>query len=314
MVSSDPIMVENVGCARAIVRSTQFTTYPMEQMYIKLEAATSIDFSATRTLMRNLPVYMDGTEHKKTRKLMAARLAETRSAQEQSAKDALCDLHQKYFTRPCQFDLFRDFAHPLWRSISNSIVDFGPDVMNLVDQLPGLFAPTLSIRKRILLNQQIEGVLRDGDDGILVDLALATLGVRPFTGSFALSVFDLVRSNPGKKYSELPFEPHYNESSLTFIDRIASGDVSVEGRRFAKGDHVRCITRSDRYSQSDNTSNLYGVGSHVCLGRPISQYVIRLLPVIAKEYPVMLQCVDLSWQKNSVPFSMPATAVVRVDL
>ncbi|OOZ41785.1 hypothetical protein [Solemya elarraichensis gill symbiont] len=245
---------------------------------------------------------------------MALLVASTKKEQEEEARNTIDKLLQRFFTRRCEFDLVADFARPLWHSVATTISQCGDDSQEIIDSIPSLFSPVLSIRKREIINNRLSEIITRRGEENLLRIALAALGTRPFTGSLALSLYDAALRNNAGKVSALELGQGYRKSSLTYVDRISKTDGRIGSCQFSSGQRVRCITQSSEYTEEQNLSSLYGFGVHVCLGRPISQYIFDSLKEQLKDYGCRMTPLSLEMQENSDPFTMPLRAIARIEI
>lgn len=300
--------------AKEIIMSKDFRSYNMAEKYRELQSRSGIDFSASISLIETLPIFMDGNAHKATRKQMALHIASTKKEQEEAAIETADKLLRKFFTRNCKLDLLADFALPLWHSISAQIIRNEDDVQEIVDLIPSLFYPVLSIRKREQINSRLAEIINLKGEERLLGIALATLGARPFTGSLALSLYDAALQEKTGPVASFELGQGYRKSSLTYVDRISKSDASVGSCQFSSGQRVRCITQSSEYTEEQNLSSLYGFGTHICLGRPISQFTFNLLKEKLKTYDCRMIPENLEMMENCDPFTLPLRAIVSIEI
>lgn len=300
--------------AKDVIFSDDFATYDMAEKYRRLQARSGIDFSASIVVLEKLPLFMNGGAHREMRKKMATQVAATKSAQMQAVKDTTDNLLTTFFTSNQTIELVEDIAEPLWQSVSRKIASFDGSVVDIANQLPDLFFPTISIRKRESINNRLAAILDDmGEEGIL-QIALITLGARPYTGSIALSLYDAIANNPSGRLADIDLGAGFKKSSLTYVDRIAKADVCIEAQQFSAGQRARCITQSSAYSEQQNFESLYGFGKHLCLGRPISQFTFDYLKEKLRQYDCLVKAESMTMKKNTSPFTMPLHANVSVKV
>jgi hypothetical protein len=310
----EDILTIRLPDAKEIIMSKDFHSYNMADKYREMQSRSGIDFSASIRLIETLPIFMDGEEHKINRKKMALLIASTKSEQEKEARNTIDKLLQKFFTNRCELDLVSDFARPLWHSVAVKISQSEDDTQEVIDSIPSLFSPALSIRKREIINNRLSEIFsRQGEDNLL-HIALAALGTRPLTGSLALSLYDAALQSKTGKVSALELGRGYKKSSLTYVDRICTSETQIGSCQFSSGERARCITQSSEYTEEQNLSALYGFGAHVCLGRPISQFIFQHLKEGLKDFDCRIIPVKLEMQENSDPFTLPLRAIVRIEI
>lgn len=307
--------IEDAQTAKSVILSAEFTTYSMADRYRELSDRAKLDFSAAIKLLDHFPVFIDGEKHQKIRKVMAKWISETNSRQLAASQKTLVTLCSTLFRTGAEIDLVTDFCQPLWRSISSAIVPHDESMLELVDAIPSLFSPHLSIRERAKINAKIAIFLEthctQPDDNLLL-LCLASLGARPFVGTMGLSILDAFQAHPGAKMSEMAWAPLFTSSSLTFVDRIFSTPSERCPHLFERGDRVRCLTQSKSYTAEENRMALFGFGAHTCLGKSISKKVWELVVTAFSQLDLRVDCQSIEMNPHNDPFQMPASIKVAL--
>jgi hypothetical protein len=299
----------------SVLRSDHFGQYSMSERYRELKQRTGLDFDATIQLMDFLPAFLDGDRHKHIRRAMARQLAASKKLQEETASTRIALLFDKLFAPPNEIELVSQFALPLWREISASIVDRDRDAIDLVNELPLLFFPTLSIRERMKTNEKLRRFIENNQtnlDEAMCTLALRVLGAKPFVGSVVLSIYRTVAENAGKNSDEIQWPRTFPASSLTFVDRICKHAMQIGNDTFSVGARVRCFTQHEAYSSEENSVLLFGHGVHTCLGKGVSEFVWKALTQHLSQLRACLAPLDIEMDENTEPFSMPRVARIAI--
>lgn len=309
--------VEDAEIAKAIILSPDFKTYSMADRYRELQHRTGIDFSAAIRLLECLPVFIDGENHQRIRKVMAKQVSRTKECQLAAVRQSFNDLFHHAFRPTAEIDLVAGFAQPLWRSISSSIVPGNTEIHDLVDDIPTLFSPFLSIRERAKINDRIGRFLQnhaeaeDADERLIL-LCLGSLGARPFVGTLSLSLYELFRTHPDARMCEFTWPQIFPSSSLTYVDRICVNASEYPDLLVKKGERVRCLTQSSSYSAVENKQALFGFGAHTCLGKSISERVWSLVAETFSKSELRAECLGIVMSPHNDPFQMPATIKIRL--
>lgn len=287
----------------------------MADRYRQLQSRSNYDFSPAIKLLEHLPVFIDGDQHQTIRKVMAKQISRTQKCQFSASEEILERLITHALMPQRQIDLVSEFAQPLWRAISGSIVPREGAMPELVDDVPGLFSPLLSIRKRVEICDKIRAFLdacqADQEDSLIL-LCLASLGSRPFTGTLSLSLFDIIQKNPNRRFSEIEWPDIFPSSSLRYVDRICLRQTEISHQTFNQGDRVRCFTQLESYSGEDNTRSLFGFGIHTCLGKSISERIWRLIVDKFAKSDVRATSDHIIMSPHNDPFVMAASAYVSL--
>lgn len=284
----------------------------MAEVYREMSKNTGLDFSAVVRLMDNLPIFLSGNPHKERRREMAKVYAATRAQQDQAIEYALENIATRIEATHGAFDLFQEVSVPIWDAIFGAICPAKTALQELVSELPELFYPGTSVRHRKRLNDKLEVVLRESGDELLDQIALLTLGVRPLTATLALSLHKLARDNAGSRLCDIVFPASYPESALRFVDRIALQEVRPDGCPHPAGTRFRCISFDETYTPEQNEKSLYGMGAHVCLGRPISQFIWGRIGAFFAKSEKTIHPGELSVTVRE-PFVLPTTCIVIVS-
>jgi len=306
-MASEIKLVRNAELAKAIILSPEFTTYSMADRYRDLMRRTNVDFNAAITLLDHLPVFIDGDNHQRIRKLMAKQISRTKSDQLIAATKSLSHLVGKTFVAAREIELIAEFCQPLWRAISTTIVSQNEATLQLVDAVPGLFSPLLSIRERVKINDLIADFLAEHPaetDDELILVCLAALGARPFVGSLGLSLLEIFQRNKGIKLNEISWPKIFPSSSLTYVDRVFAGPEQSSAS-FETGDRVRCLTQYGGYTAEENRSALFGFGAHTCLGKSISEKVWSEVVKELSRIKLRADCRSIMMSPHNDPFQMP---------
>lgn len=301
--------VQDAAIAKAIILSPDFGTYSMANRYRELAERTKLDFSSAIRLLDWLPVFIDGDVHQRIRKAMAKQISKTKVCQFAASREMLAILFERVFRQNTQLELVGDFSQPLWRAISASIVPPHNEALDLVDEIPALFSPVLSIRERIRISDKIGDYLsahpEEVDDRLIL-LCLAALGARPFVGTLSLSLYEIFKSNPKARMCDIAWPQLYPSSSLRYVDRICGREREVAKSEFLPGERVRCFTQSADYSNEENMHALFGFGAHTCLGKSISEKVWGLLVETFSRSDLRAEPLAITMSPHNDPFLMPA--------
>lgn len=300
--------VQDAAIAKAIILSPDFGTYSMANRYRELAERTSLDFSAAVRLLDCLPVFLDGDVHQRVRKAMAKQISKTKDCQLAASREKLAILFERVFRQNTRIELVEKFSQPLWRAISASIVPPNSETLDLVDTIPALFSPILSIRERVRISDAIGAYLgahpEEGDDRLIL-LCLAALGARPFVGTLSLSLYEVFKENPKARMCDLAWPHLYPSSSLRFVDRICGREAEVAKSEFRPGERVRCFTQSTDYSNEENMHALFGFGAHTCLGKSISEKVWGLVVETFSRSDLRAEPLAITMSPHNDPFLMP---------
>jgi len=259
------------------VSSESFMAYPMATVYVDIAKRLGLNFDATIRLLSHMPSFLSNQAHKESRRRLAQRISEAKQTQETNVSEVIGGVIDKIDECGGSFDVLETVSEPVWIAISTALCPQAPAIPQAAVSVPELFNPYTSIRRRLVINDEIENILCQHDNSALDALALLSLGFRPLTGTIALSMHHLASKHSGRRLSQITYPSTFPVSALSFVDRIAQSDGSVTEEGFNRGQRYRCVIFDESYQQADNDRNIYGLGGHVCLGRSISQYMWNAL-------------------------------------
>lgn len=257
---------------------TSHLTAPIdaETKYTEISEATGVDLSYASAFMGKLPVFMRDEAHKEQRRRLAVLLAQSRRDMEAAMLACLDDIAPVFRDTSGEIDLMFALAAPLWSAMTDVILSGRDDcdwMIESVSELPDLMNPALSLRRRKALDGMLKEVSEKAPDLLFTAMPLLVLGQRSFTGSIAASLHQVAERNSGERWCDIAFPETLGHSVIESAYREVLTDTEVAGCPHSAGTRLRCVISDRAYSDEFNIKNLYGFGSHLCLGKQISQFV-----------------------------------------
>ena len=210
-------IVTNYELVRQIATSDAFGAYSMADSYRELGHRLGADFGPTIALLDQLPTFMDGEAHRLARKTQAQRGTAHKQAQLDAAQSFLDQFAATALLPGTGFDLFADFARPLFRAISAAMV---PDAwregpwLDLMDDVPLLFSSSTSLKRRFAINRGLGALAEAHGPESWTQIVLLVLGNRPLSGSIALSLHDIFTRHAGQALNSFPWPAYFTQSAL----------------------------------------------------------------------------------------------------
>lgn len=301
--------------ARKIISKREFHAYNIAEKYIELSARTGINFNAAIQLLQHLPIFLSENEHKYQRRALAEIYASSRVQQQKNVDKALAKINESIQQCEGDLDVLSEISFPIWDAVISALSNHFALDAQLISALPELFFPNLSLRLRKDLNDRLQNELNKITDKeheyYLQTIAVLTLGARPLVHSLALSIHKIAKQNAQRTLCSIEYPKTYGDSSLRFIDRIASQDVQINGITRSHGERFRCISFDEAYADEDNAKYVFGAGGHLCLGRPISEYIWKELVEVLQSYKKVISPGDIKVTKRE-PFLV--VEVCKVNL
>ena len=277
---------------QALLRDETHVPLSMAHTYRMISQRLKVDFSASIRLLDVLPVFIHGDKHKAIRKQMATQMASKRGAQEQAARTLIEQLGQRV-TPDQPAELISGWVHPLWRHINGLDSDVDDDLFGFIVDAPQLFNMKSTLRERLKINAWIERFIALDEstaDDRLVELGQSVLGFTPLSATLTLSLHHVFASNLGKPLCDISYPALFPKSAVQTTDRYQSGTPQ-------EADLVRCVIHSPHRTTEQNGATLYGVGEHVCLGRPLANAVWSMLTAKLLRMPHRVLACNLTMER-----------------
>lgn len=295
---------------REILNSSEFQSYPMADVFTLISSHTRLDFSPVAALCRYLPIFLEGPAHATVRKKMALLLAGARERQARAielklelifAKAASCD----------RIDLVADLARPLWVASSCEIID--EEWLQLASEVSLLFFADESVSRRKSVSDRLAPVMAQQDESRIISFALAALGHAPFTGSIALSLYDMVAANEGRRANEIEWPKHLISSAVHSIDRVDRVAQQAQESPRAGEPRVRVHLHHSTMSGHNNPSAMFGHGPHTCLGKVVTELAWRAICRRLATFDRCLRTNGIQIAHESQTLKTPAAAHLLVS-
>lgn len=308
-------VISDFELSRAVASSRAFGAYPMADSYREMSARLGHDFGPAIALLDHLPTFMSGDGHGAMRNAMARFLGLVRQPQLAAARAFLDDFGAARLRSGSGFDLMDDFSRPLFRAMSEVAMtakQLPASTLDLVDDVPLLFSPFTPLKQRIEINARLGALIARHGAEIVCELGVMVLGVRPLTGGLARSIHAVVAAQAGARLADMPWPDRLTISPVTYVDRVCLEPASVAGERFAAGEAVRCLIQQPEWSPEERQSTMFGVGSHLCLGRPISEILWADAVALFAACALPASAGPLTMKPASDPFELPAHCPIAI--
>lgn len=257
---------------QALLRSADHVPLSMANVYRQIAKRLGVDFSASIRLLDTLPVFLHGDQHKRIRRQMATQMAGERTEQEAAARAFIEALNQ-HIPPHEPFEWISGYLHPLWRRMHGIDAQVHDDLFHFIATAPRLFNMKSTLRERLLINAWIERFIAidaSTADERLLHLGQSVLGFTPLTATLAMSLHQVFAANPHQLLTDIHYPALYPRSAVQTTDRHQTGSSHEAGM-------ARCVLHSRHRTEEQNNASLYGVGEHVCLGRPLANAVWTML-------------------------------------
>jgi hypothetical protein len=268
---------------------------------------------------RNIPLCLNGTEHRESRRRLAAFMNERRTAVAAAIPGLVAECFEVLDCRR-EVELAEEVLHPFVTRFMLAVAGIHADACT-VQPASSIFDRLLGLRKRLRLEENV-GALRalmqdalgpGASEATGVRIALVILGHDALFGTLGESLFRVLSAQTGLKLSELAFPPTPTDSGVAYVERIVQEPFEHAGVAFQNGDRLRLMLQSFSYTdEPSDRLRLFGAGIHSCLGRPFS---IDLWSHITKRLSKLDRRVEIlryELRTDDYLFTCPKTFLVRL--
>ena len=308
-------VIEDYKLSRAVIASHAFKAYPMADRYRELEARLGRDFGSSIELLEAMPIFVDGALHKARRKLFSRRLSLFKQVQLDAASEFGSEFSATTLQPGRAFDLLIEFARPLFHRLVRVCVpesSIQEEVIEVIEDIPLLFSPVTPLKQRIELNKRLAKLTASAEPDLIQDIALLSIGLRPLTGSLALSLHAIFSAQRGVVMSEMQWPDELPCSALHDVDRIAMYQLTLGQDEFFADERVRCPVYSQKWSDRERTAMMFGAGTHRCLGQSLSEKLWRLTVEIFAGCKLLVEVRPLEFVGDHQPFHLPSKCQIEL--
>ncbi len=287
----------------------------MADSYRELGERLGHDLGPSIALLEQLPTFMDGEAHRLGRKTQAMRSAKFKQAQLDAAQAFLDNFAATTLSNTASFDLLTDFGSPLFRALSAAMIPAEwreEGWLDLIDAVPLLFSPSTPLKRRFEINRGLAELGAKFGPESWEEIMLLVLGNRPLSGSLAMSLHDILFRHPGQALNTMEWPAYFTQSALHFFDRIALRPVTIGDLTFEPGERVRCNIHAPEWTSQQRQGTMFGVGAHLCLGRPLSELVWAMTTSMFSAQDCRLAVTPLLYRQDCEPFHLPISCPVTV--
>lgn len=268
----------------------------------------------------HIPIGWDGEDHAERRKAVARFMASRREPLEQGLPE-LVDRHIGRLDQDGEIELISAVLLPLLNDLTGLLIgiDIGADIAL---QISPLFDRLLSLRRhaaiddaigkaRLVIRDQLGDSPAETQEGIRV--ALWILGYDAQLGTLGESLRMLFEAHSGEKLSAIPYPDIPPETGVPYAERDALADITIGDCAIAKGDRLRIMLQGFVYSdRPDRGTRIFGVGSHACLGRPLSLDLWRLVVERLSRIDRSVTYIDAAIRISDYVFVCPSSVRLRI--
>jgi len=297
--------------ASEILKSPEFEVISLQNIFEDISARTGLDFRASISVLKNMPLFLNGSDHKRVRSEMAGILAATREDQTAAIEESTRKAFSANLINGGSMDLVTDLTGPIFRAFTTAEWTEGATEENY----PRIMDPIYSLNKRRQINQSWAHVISTHSDKTIsaeVKLALLTLGNDTFRGSLAISLWKTIERNKNVALKDIPWPETIPATSLPYADRVALSDWERNGFKIKAGHRVRVVLEASAlYGPLETSDCLFGKGRHMCVGRPAAETAWRTIVEQVKNSPLFARPVTLTYRDPDTMFCLPVSSRIE---
>jgi hypothetical protein len=321
----DPVtkawIISNPGCCERLLTSPDTRPATYSDDYAALEKRLGIDFSNVLLAFLHIPMCLHEEAHRKARRRVAEHLAARKSDLSDSMSKSLA-AHLEPLRREGEPEIMSEVLLPLVLSVTEPLTDVPPAIAAQCRTVSTIFDKSIGPRKRQRIDAEL-GLMRAAiigklgpdasEDAVGLRLALAVLGRDTLMGTIGASLYSILSANPGRRLNEISYPEMPPETGVPYIERIAINTFSDQQTRFNAGDRLRIYFQAFAYSESPlDQSKIFGVGSHLCMGKALSLDLWREMTSALGKIPLYADIVSHEWRTDDYVFLCPSHLSVRL--
>jgi len=285
----------------------------------EIERRYGLSFEALDSVFPHIPLCAHGEAHREPRRRMATMLARCRSEIVEGVDRCLDDVVAR-LEPGGEIELMNEVVGPLVRVVLGGLAGVSLREEDVQESVSIVFDRMIGTRKR----QRIEQALRTlaerlrsspdwdktGEEEAAV-LALFILGNDALAGTLGESLYQLFRTNAGSRMCDIAYPEIPNETGIPYVERVAEAAFAHDGRHFEAGTRLRVYLLPFAYAEEADRSDVFGVGAHTCLGKPLTIDVWRRLTARLAGLPLHVEVVDYEMRTDDYLFNVPARIMIR---
>jgi hypothetical protein len=313
------IITEPDSCERLLTsRHVRPATYSED--YAALQNSLGLDFSDVLFAISYIPLCLHGEPHRIARRRVAEHLAARKSKLE-ACMVAAVQSHLRILREPGDVEMMRQVLEPLVISVMEPLTDVVPAAAEC-RMLSKIFDKSIGPRKRQRINAEL-GRLRDlissklGPDAsreaVGLRVALLILGHDALLGTMGESLHSILAANAGRRLDEMRYPEVPPETGVPFTERVAVESFVDEGKQFNVGDRFRIYLQAFAYSgPARERTRIFGVGSHMCLGKSLSLDLWRAVTSYLASIPLRVEVISHALCSDNYVFLCPDHLTLRL--
>ena len=301
-----------------ILRSRFFDVVEHKKVIETYARESGLDLSELATLLDYAPLSQNGQAHSDVRRKVAVRIQERSAQAVQAFEMAAASLLDKTLVPNTSFDICRQVFNPLTVKMLAALSGIPEETLGANFPAPVSAIQVFGVRQPISskrlaqMNAHVANIgrcQRDAGESEAISLTTAVLGAEPLHGSLVISFVNQVLKNAGKSLGEIEFPDQLPSSDLPFVERVAMEDCVIDDLQIDKGSKWYLYLGS---FENERRETFFGAGKHLCLGKPLSEKVWKVLTSALRRHGVIVDILEVSFRDFDYVFSFPSKVQVSV--
>lgn len=298
-----------------VLARSDFTTTRHVEFLENLAARLKLDFSATITVMKHLPLWADGSHHQFLRQETAAFLGTHRGRKIAQAGRDLQDTFRHFMMDPNETVDMLGLVQAMVADLMVQVTGLAKRSTHLQQGL-NVFSSNLGIAARLRLETELQSQLRQASSlypdescrAHAIRVGQWSMGYDSLVGTVSLSVHRHLKQIGTSSLWSNPMSETPSATGVPKIGRIAARDTIVSGCPVPRGSLVECYL--DAQTGTNKRLGFFGAGAHLCLGRPLALEFFRMVSRQFNACDFGLDITSYRLQDCDV-FAIPAVFTVR---
>lgn len=274
----------------------------------ELERRFNIALPNRRWVAEQLPLLLNGAQHRRTRGALAKLL----SAEKRTGgpwREAVAELVRSRFAAPGELEAVSGLLLPIINTVFGNLAH--TDVPYEPLELTRVFDPYASHRHVLALEASI-GTLRTRlaeagvpDELIGTHVAAIIFGRDALLASMGDGLIDFASGCEGRRLDDPTSRPPRLFGGVAMSERLVRTSFTYAGAQFEVGQHVRIYFLGFNTLEADTErTGMFGAGEHSCLGRSLAQEVWSVFATEIRKVRLVLRSVTYAYVRSSL-FTMP---------
>lgn len=311
-------VVMNQDHVGKILRSRFFDVVEHKKVVQAYAHGLDLNLDELSSVLDFVPLSQNGQAHTDVRRKVAIQIQEQSARAVAAFQAAASTLLEKALVPNSSIDMCKQVFNPLTVKMLTALTDIPEETLNAnfpvvvsASQVFGLRQPISAKRLNQMNFQAINfgGCRRDLNEREAMSVATAVLGAEPLHGSLVLSFVNQVLQNAGKPLSKIDFPGQLPSSDLPFIERMATEDCMIDDVQIQKG--TKWVLYLGSF-ENERRETFFGAGKHVCLGKPFTEKVWKILVSELRRHDVIVDIQEISFRDFDYVFSFPSQVQVSV--